>query len=44
MARALSNLGKAVLQQKAFGQQGTQGMIAVAANKNCEHYILFLCN
>lgn len=37
MARALSNLGKAVLQQKAFGQQGTQGMIAVAANKNCEH-------
>lgn len=32
MARALSKLGKAVLQQKAFGQQ-QQAMIAVSANR-----------
>lgn len=38
MARALSNLGKAVLQQKAFTQQGAQGMMAVAGNKKCEHF------
>lgn len=41
MARALSNLGKAVLQQKAFSQQTAQGIIAVAGNKNCEH--TFIC-
>lgn len=34
MARALSNLGKAVLQQKAFNHQGAQAMVVVAGNKN----------
>lgn len=38
MARALTKLGKTVLQQKSFGQQGNaiQGAVAAATNKHCE--------